>query len=168
MTTGDKIRKVRKEKGMTQKELGRACGMADSAIRKYESGVITPKVGTLNKLATALDVPLMDLLPNESSLRVDPEAVNKYVKMMEESPVLSRIMPDSRSLNNVINNILKIEDKLEKDQLEALIESYEKLNDKGKREARKRVEELTQISHYTEIKIKTPEELDEMFEDKEK
>lgn len=79
-----------------------------------------------------------------------------------------RIMPDSRSLNNVINNILKIEDKLEKDQLEALIESYEKLNDKGKREARKRVEELTQISHYTEIKIKIPEELDEMFEDKEK
>ena len=37
-TIGEKIRKTRIEKGMTQKQVAEKCDMADSAIRKYESG----------------------------------------------------------------------------------------------------------------------------------
>lgn len=56
MSFGERIKALRKERGMTQKELGDLCGMADSAIRKYESGKITPKFGTTTKLAAALGV----------------------------------------------------------------------------------------------------------------
>lgn len=56
MTTGQRIRDRRKELGLTQKQLGELCGMADSAIRKYESGRITPKHQTLKRIANALRV----------------------------------------------------------------------------------------------------------------
>ena len=55
-STGDQIRHYRKARGMTQKELGSKCGMADSAIRKYESGKVTPKWETIKRLAAALDI----------------------------------------------------------------------------------------------------------------
>ena len=56
MTTGECIRKIRHEKKMTQKQLAERCGIADSAVRKYESGKVQPKVATIRKIADALDV----------------------------------------------------------------------------------------------------------------
>ena len=61
MTIGEKIRFIRLEKGMTQKQVAEKCGMADSAIRKYESGTQTPKIETLRRIATALDVAWVEL-----------------------------------------------------------------------------------------------------------
>lgn len=53
--TGDLIRKYRKDKGLTQKQLGERCGIADSNIRKYENGRQNPKFETILKIASALD-----------------------------------------------------------------------------------------------------------------
>lgn len=50
MTIGEKIKKARTDAKMTQKELAEKCGMADSAIRKYESGKVVPKLDTIAKL----------------------------------------------------------------------------------------------------------------------
>lgn len=60
--TGKKIRQYRLEKGLTQKELGDKCGIADSAIRRYESGKITPKNEILYRIAVALDVSILNLM----------------------------------------------------------------------------------------------------------
>ena len=57
MTIGENIRRIRKEKGMTQKQLGDLCQMANSAIRRYELGKSTPKLKTLHKIAKGLGVP---------------------------------------------------------------------------------------------------------------
>ena len=54
MTIGEKIKKARTEAKMTQKELAEKCGMADSAIRKYESGKVVPKLDTIAKIARAM------------------------------------------------------------------------------------------------------------------
>lgn len=62
MTVGERIKTIRKEKGLTQKQVAAGCGMADSAIRKYESGLITPKFETLQRIADALDVHVLELL----------------------------------------------------------------------------------------------------------
>ncbi len=43
MTIGENIKRIRKEKGLTQKQLGSLCQMADSAIRRYELGKARPK-----------------------------------------------------------------------------------------------------------------------------
>jgi transcriptional regulator with XRE-family HTH domain len=53
---GENIKYFRKEKGLTQKQLGDLSGMADSAIRRYESGTIVPKDENLAKIAHALGV----------------------------------------------------------------------------------------------------------------
>lgn len=56
MNFGDALKKARISAGLTQKQLCEMCGMADSAIRKYESGKIKPKIETTAKLAKALNV----------------------------------------------------------------------------------------------------------------
>ena len=58
MTIGEKIKRYRKERGLTQKELGEKCGIADSAIRRYELNGARPKIETIQKIANALDIPV--------------------------------------------------------------------------------------------------------------
>lgn len=63
-TVGEIIREKRKEKKLSQKELGEKCDppMKDSAIRRIESGRTTPALETRVRLAAALEIPLVDLL----------------------------------------------------------------------------------------------------------
>lgn len=56
METGELIRAARIKRGLTQKQLGDLCGMADSAIRRYESGRGNPTQRTIQRLAAALGV----------------------------------------------------------------------------------------------------------------
>lgn len=56
MTIGERIKEVRKEKGLTQKKLGELSGIAESNIRKYENGKQNPKIETIQKIASALEI----------------------------------------------------------------------------------------------------------------
>ena len=56
MTIGNRIRQARRSKGLTQEQLGKLCGMADSAVRRYESNKGNPTIATLNRIAEALGV----------------------------------------------------------------------------------------------------------------
>ena len=56
MNTGKKIKLIRTFRGLTQKELGEACGIHEVAIRKYELGKNIPKPEQLRKIAEALNV----------------------------------------------------------------------------------------------------------------
>lgn len=66
MSIGENIKKIRLQKGLTQKQLGELCGMADSAIRRYENGRANPKIETRQKIATALGVSLAELLYSDT------------------------------------------------------------------------------------------------------
>ena len=56
LTIGERIRGLRREKGMTQKQLADAIGIDDATIRKYESGKLNPKIETIEKIAEGLGV----------------------------------------------------------------------------------------------------------------
>ena len=57
MTIGDKIKRLRKERGMTQEELGNLIGVQKAAINKYETGIVVNlKRDVIAKLARALEV----------------------------------------------------------------------------------------------------------------
>ncbi len=56
MTVGENIRRIRKERGLTQKQLGELIGVSEAYIRTYESGRRNPKPSTLEKIAKALAV----------------------------------------------------------------------------------------------------------------
>lgn len=49
MTTGENIRRIRKERGLTQKQLGELVGASEAYIRAYESGRRNPKPSSLEK-----------------------------------------------------------------------------------------------------------------------
>jgi transcriptional regulator with XRE-family HTH domain len=69
LKTGELIKKYRRLRKMTQKQLAAACGQTDSAIRNYELGNRTPGEPQLQAIAKALDISPETLreVPLESS-----------------------------------------------------------------------------------------------------
>jgi repressor LexA len=71
---GAQIRKFRKAKGMTQKELGFRIGVAHNTISGYESGSNEPDQNILFAIADVLGVSVNDLFPSPTNLEpVDPD-----------------------------------------------------------------------------------------------
>ena len=56
MTVGENIRRIRKERHLTQKQLGELVGASEAYIRAYESGRRNPKTKSLESLAKVLSV----------------------------------------------------------------------------------------------------------------
>ena len=56
MTVGEKIKRIRIFRKMTQKELGLAVGLTENRIAQYETNYRTPKKELLNQIAEALHV----------------------------------------------------------------------------------------------------------------
>lgn len=118
MTTAKTIKKFRKEKGLTQKQLGELCvpRIAESTIRKYELGILNPKIETIEKIATALEI--------------DPFSLYSFdmaTGLLEKS----------------MNDKIQIDDKAD-----TLLRNYQQLNDSGQDKAIEQVEMLTKIPEY--------------------
>ena len=56
MSTGERIRRFRKARGMTQAQVAEAIGATEGAVRHYEKGVRTPSEEQLAAIAGVLDV----------------------------------------------------------------------------------------------------------------
>ena len=65
MSIGENIKKYRKEKHFTQKELAEKIGVTVVTIQNYENSRREPNLITLNKIATALNVTINDIVRNE-------------------------------------------------------------------------------------------------------
>lgn len=61
-TTGELIRSVRKERGLTQKALGELLGVTQATVGQYETNPNPPKLETLQKIAEKLNVPVSYLI----------------------------------------------------------------------------------------------------------
>lgn|GEM_PF-1613921 len=69
MNIEKQIKKLRKAQVMTQKQLAEKMELAEITIRQYESGKRDLTIKQLNKIASALDVTLSDIIgPNSSIL----------------------------------------------------------------------------------------------------
>jgi transcriptional regulator with XRE-family HTH domain len=76
---GQQIRKCRKEKKLTQKNLANILGVAESTIQKYEYGTVHSIPSTvLNQLADALEVSVWTLL-GVSKNEAYSEAINYHI-----------------------------------------------------------------------------------------
>lgn len=63
---GEKIKKSRSEKKITQKQLAELIEKTESSIRKYEKGLIQIPGDVLEKIAKVLDISLFNLILDES------------------------------------------------------------------------------------------------------
>lgn len=66
MTIGERIREVRKSRGLTQKELGERLGLSYQSIAQWENDLRKPKSETILKIAGALGVRYEDLVELET------------------------------------------------------------------------------------------------------
>lgn len=61
-TFGENLRRIREEKGITQKELAKEIYVCHQSISKWESGKITPQVKWIYIIAKVLKVNPKDLV----------------------------------------------------------------------------------------------------------
>lgn len=74
---GKFIASLRKEKGLTQQELGDKLFVTDKAVSKWERGLSLPDISLLKKLAEILDVEVIDILEGKKNS-------NKKINIEEE------------------------------------------------------------------------------------
>lgn len=93
---GEFVSKLRKERGMTQKELAEKLFVSDKAVSKWERGQSLPDITMLNPLADALDVTAAELLncgkiegEKVDASQVD-ELVEKAIKLNKEPDISKR------------------------------------------------------------------------------
>ncbi|MGH9432388.1 MAG: helix-turn-helix domain-containing protein [Terriglobia bacterium] len=82
MLIGERIKQLREEKGLSQGDIEKASGLLRCYISRVEHGHTVPSVDTLERFATALDVPLFKLFYTGD----DPPALHNLTprKSLEE------------------------------------------------------------------------------------
>lgn len=111
MEIGEKIKRARKMKGMTQEELGNIVGVQKSAIAKYESGrVVNIKRSTLQKIASALNIRPSELVFDESP----KESASFHVKVISDLELMDslrdyyKLDPSNQQMvRDLIRNLVK-------------------------------------------------------------
>ena len=84
---GQKIKQLRKLRELTQEQVEEASGLSYKFIGEVERGTVNPSLDSLIRIATALNVSLKDLLPNEDDLftgfsHEDLKTIKKAVKLL--------------------------------------------------------------------------------------
>jgi len=90
MTFGEKIRKLRRERKLSQAKLAAQVGMNSNHLSRLERGVGLPSTEILKRLAHALEASIDYLLSEEDSdtlaseIRIENKALAERVKLIDE------------------------------------------------------------------------------------
>ncbi len=96
MTIGQNIQMLRKEAGLTQKELAEKIVVAPITIQQYERDVREPSFETIEKIATALGVEWIDVFAVDGKREVQKQRKKSDDFTEKESQLLSHF----RNLND--------------------------------------------------------------------
>lgn len=129
MTIGERIKKIRLEKGMTQKEIAESIGIATNSFSRYEIGEREPNLEMINRIANALNVSPIQLIFNENT--------NDFLKKIGEKAIE---MTDFYNENNIA---------IPDEENIFLSNKYNILNKKGKKEANNYINYLSTQDEYT-------------------
>ena len=98
MNVGENIRKYRKDKGMTQKELGDLLGKTQRTIQAYEKDEVIPPLSVINKLSEIFDIDYADLIEGKErkGLKVtvkltETDIVENIIRMLKQVALDKRI-----------------------------------------------------------------------------
>ena len=100
MSIGKRIRALRTEQGLTQKQLGERCGMSDAEIRKFESDRGSPTVRSLQRIADALGCSVGYLADGQADKERRQILKMELLALLEDEDVkkaITRIFTDSLS-----------------------------------------------------------------------
>lgn len=81
-TMGEIISTLRKEKGMTQKEVADLLGVTDKAVSKWERDVAFPDTATIPKLAEIFEVSVEELMNVKASRVSESKGIERVVDII--------------------------------------------------------------------------------------
>lgn len=142
---GNRIKKLRIEKGFSQKEMATITGIPYSTYSNYENNNREPNLEQLKKIATALNIELTEffIIDNNEEKIVDVSKLNssEQLEILKEYGLKKPMLIKNLMTGETYEVGFKMQD--------ILVGHFNKLNSEGKKEAVKRVEELTEIPRYT-------------------
>lgn len=95
MNTGEILKNLRKEKGLTQTEVGKHLGITKSAVQKYESGEVKNiKLETIRKLCL-----FFNIMPYELIFPENKDMFKLYKLNMTFDPVFIEYLSQFEKLN---------------------------------------------------------------------
>lgn len=134
MSVGSKIKETRQKMGITQKELAHRLGTSPQNLAQYENGKRNPKLETIKKIATALNVPIK----------------NFFIEFRDDEYIIDlSTAPETEGIDDYLRQIIpEYADSIDKYKSNAINYLFEKLNDIGQDKAIEQVELLTKIPEY--------------------
>lgn len=97
MTTGDKIKLLRKSKGMTQSELGERLGVKKNAVSKWECGRVEDiPAGKIKMMAEIFEVPTSYLIDDEETIKKQPAVSSELTQTQMDAISLIHEMSDDQ------------------------------------------------------------------------
>jgi len=126
MIIGQRIKFFREDAGLTQHQLAEMADISREAIGNYEKGRRVPPVDIAQRIATALNMSVDDLIypdgtkPKKASVPLNDESLEALAKSLDAR---SKIITD-------------------------IIQELDKMNDDGKRKAVEYVRDLAKIAEY--------------------
>ena len=79
---GKLISKIRKEKGMTQKDLADKLNVTDRAVSKWERGLCCPDISLLKDLSNILGISISKLICGKE---LSDESINKTIQFTKKN-----------------------------------------------------------------------------------
>lgn len=131
MSVGQNIKNAREQIGLSQRALAEKLNITQAAVSQFENGKNPPKIDTLIKISTALNVDINSLLEDTDS---------PILRAMKES--------DSALYEDYKKHLLSHSVELENIDVE-LINNFHKLNEAGQRRLLEYLSELIKIREYT-------------------
>ena len=101
MNFGQKVALCRKEKKISQAELGKISGINGDVVGKYERGEMKPSIETAKKLADALEVSL-DYLVGDRDLKFLDKKMLQRLEDIEKLPE-----EDKKNIFYTLDNLIK-------------------------------------------------------------
>ncbi|WP_342571476.1 helix-turn-helix transcriptional regulator [Paenibacillus sp. FSL R5-0749] len=101
---GERIRAIRKAKGLTQQQLAELSGLDDAYIGSVERGERNFSVDTLEKITIGLKVSVYQLFFDTSN--INKEDLDHHNAIAEYTSIISDIKPEQlKILRNIINEL---------------------------------------------------------------
>ncbi len=97
MAIGERIKRIRNFRKLTQAQLGEAVGLSDVRIRQYEIGNRTPKEDLIQELAKALDCNYHSIY--EPSLYAAEDVMYALFELDEHYDISLHEVPDTEASN---------------------------------------------------------------------
>lgn len=85
MDVGSRLKDVREQAGISQRELAKRAGVTNSTISMIEKNGVSPSISSLKKVLSGIPMSLMEFFDSEDSSRVDIPVVYKEEDLLDSS-----------------------------------------------------------------------------------